>query len=296
MTAGSIYDLGYRGYDGPRLGRRHAVSALTRYSFRSILGIGRPGRAKILPWTCIGFPALTALLIVGFRALAQSATGGELGDLGVLPGHDGMYQAIAIFPVIFVAAQAPDLLGRDQRYRVLTLYFSRALRRPDYALAKLAALALGVLAILLVPQLILGAGLVLLTTDTAGAIRTEIGAIPAVLGSSILIAVIVAALALAIAAFAPRRAYATAAIFGVYLIPGIIALIVIGLDLGATSQWVGLIDIGTLLEGVNAWFFGIPVTGPGAGNVPVEAYAATGVLLGLVCCALLVWRYLRIQA
>ena len=28
MTTGSIYDLGYRGYDGPRLGRRHAVATL----------------------------------------------------------------------------------------------------------------------------------------------------------------------------------------------------------------------------------------------------------------------------
>ncbi len=27
-ATGSIFDLGYRGYDGPRLGRRHAITAL----------------------------------------------------------------------------------------------------------------------------------------------------------------------------------------------------------------------------------------------------------------------------
>ncbi len=39
---------------------------------------------------------------------------------------------------IFLAAQAPELLSRDQRYQVLPLYFSRPIGRSDYALAKLA--------------------------------------------------------------------------------------------------------------------------------------------------------------
>ena len=35
--------------------------------------------------------------------------------------------------MLFCAAQAPELFGRDQRYAVLPLYFSRALTRSDYA-------------------------------------------------------------------------------------------------------------------------------------------------------------------
>ena len=41
-TGGGIYDLGYRHYTGPRLGRPHAVWAMYVQSLRSIFGIGRP--------------------------------------------------------------------------------------------------------------------------------------------------------------------------------------------------------------------------------------------------------------
>ena len=44
--------------------------ALARYSTRSVFGIGRSGRAKVLPLICVGLPALIALVLVGVRALA----------------------------------------------------------------------------------------------------------------------------------------------------------------------------------------------------------------------------------
>ena len=40
-----------------------------------------------------------------------------------------MAGAVGVFATILVAVQAPELLGRDVRYRVLSLYFSRALLR-----------------------------------------------------------------------------------------------------------------------------------------------------------------------
>ena len=39
--AGSIYDLGYRRYDGVRLGRRHSVLSLYFYTLRGAFGLGR---------------------------------------------------------------------------------------------------------------------------------------------------------------------------------------------------------------------------------------------------------------
>ncbi len=295
MTTGSIYDLGYRGYDGPRLGRRHAVAALARYSTRSVFGIGRSGRAKVLPLICVGLPALIALVLVGVRALASRS---GVGELPVIPGHDGMFSLIAAFPVLFVAAQAPELLGRDQRYRVLTLYFSRALRRTDYVAAKLTALSIGVLTIVLLPQAVLGVGAILLDPDIGAALGKEAGALPAILGSSLVIAVVTASLALLIASISPRRAYATAAIFGVFIIPGIVAAIVIGLDVGGAAQWIILLDVGSLLDGTNAWFFGVAPNGQATANsgVPVEALTLGAVALGIGASLALVWRYLRIQA
>ncbi len=69
-ATGSIYDLGYRRYDGPRLGRRHAVAALFVYSLRAVFGLGRSGRAKIAPLVLGGLIALPAVFSVGIGALA----------------------------------------------------------------------------------------------------------------------------------------------------------------------------------------------------------------------------------
>ena len=44
---GSIYDLGYRGYEGPRLGRRAAVGALLINTLRTAYGLGRNAQANI---------------------------------------------------------------------------------------------------------------------------------------------------------------------------------------------------------------------------------------------------------
>ena len=41
--AGSIYDLGYRRYEGVRLGRGAAIRALAADSFRTTYGIGHGG-------------------------------------------------------------------------------------------------------------------------------------------------------------------------------------------------------------------------------------------------------------
>ena len=291
---GSIYDLGYRRYDGPRLGRRHAVASLVRHSLRSVLGLGRGGRAKVLPLLCIGMPAVIAVLLVGIRALAAR---GGIDSSEIVPGHEGIYPTIWVFPVLFVAAQAPELLGRDQRYKVLTLYFARALRRPDYALGKLVALSLGVLSIMLVPHLVLGVGSILLTTDTTRAIGEELGVLPAVFGSSVVIAVVASALALAISSLTPRRAYATAAIFGAFIIPGIVAAIVIGLDLGAASQWIVLLDVGALLDGANAWFFSVdPSTAAALSGLSTGVLLGGALLVGVVSVVALVARYQRIPA
>jgi ABC-2 type transport system permease protein len=291
-VTGSIYDLGYRRYDGPRLGRRHAVGALFRHSLRSVFGIGRSGRAKILPFICIGMPTLIAAVLVGARALVGRAGFENM----QLVGHSGMYVLVAVFPTLFVAAQAPELLGRDQRYRTLTLYFSRALHRADYAVGKLLALAVGVASILLVPQLVMTIGSILLTADTVKGIGDEARSLPAIFGSALVTAGVTAALAMAVASLTPRRAYATAAIFGVLIIPGIVAAVVIALDLGALTRWVILIDVGSLLDGVNAWFFGVSVSDAALqSGVPPGVLTLAAIAVGTAATAFLIARYQRIQ-
>ena len=44
---------------------------------------------------------------------------------------------------VFVAAQAPALISRDLRFRTITLYLARPMRRTDYVLVRLASLTVG---------------------------------------------------------------------------------------------------------------------------------------------------------
>src|SRR6201996_9848106 len=68
QAGGVIHDLGYRGYDGPRLGRVQIVKALTWHSFRSAFGIGRGVKGKIVPvltFIAMCLPALVNAVAVG---------------------------------------------------------------------------------------------------------------------------------------------------------------------------------------------------------------------------------------
>lgn len=293
--SGSIYDIGYRGYDGPRLGRRHAFATLFTGGLRATFGLGRSARAKIVPAFCIVVPAVTALIIVALRTFASRF---GITDLGVIPGHAEMASSVGVFATILVAVQAPELLGRDVRYRVLSLYFSRALLRVDYALAKLAALCAALLILFLVPHIILTVGAVLLTTDVVDALGHEAGTWLAILGSAVLAAVATSGVALVAAAFVARRAYATVTIFGLFIVPGIIAAVVVALDLGEASRYVVLLDIGAVLDAANAWFFGVdPSSGTWAATgLPVSLGLVASIVIAIGAGTILVQRYRTIAA
>ena len=254
--AGSIYDLGYRRYEGPRLGRAHAIRALLVESFRTSYGIGRGGRAKIAPIVFGAMAILPAVVIVGALTLVARLGAREQIENAAPIGYDTYYRSISAIIALFCAAQAPELFARDQRHGVLALYFARALRRSDYALARLAGFGLALLAVLLLPMVILLLGRVLLSTDVAAAFGADLPKLPAVIAQALVIAGLFGSLAMAVSAFTPRRAYATAGIIALFLVPSLVAQIVIGLGSGAIGTWLVLLSPGTILEGTAALFFG----------------------------------------
>jgi hypothetical protein len=54
MTGGTVFDIGYQRYTGGREGRGRAWRGVFRDGVRIALGLGRGGRAKVLPWLFIG--------------------------------------------------------------------------------------------------------------------------------------------------------------------------------------------------------------------------------------------------
>lgn len=265
---GSIYDLGYRRYEGPRLGRAHAVRAMFWHSLRSTWGIGRGGRAKIAPLVLGFLVTIPALAILAAQALLRQFPGGE-GFEGQLPvRYDTYASTIGVFVILFCAAQAPDLFGRDQRHSLLSLYFSRALRRTDYALARLAGFMVAIFVLQLFPQVLLFAGQVLLSVDVVTGFLDELPSVAKAAAQAALTAGILGGLSMAVAAFTPRRAYAVAGIIALFVIPSIVNTIVVGLGSEDIGRWLILLSPTSVLAGTNAFLFHVPITSDGGGIVP----------------------------
>lgn len=293
-TAGSIYDLGYQRYTGPRLGRRAAFAALYADSLRACFGLGRPGRAKIVPVTLLVLALLPAVIAVAVEALLGGVAGGRVPN----PiRYDNYFSATVQILVLFVAAQAPELVGRDQRNHVLSLYFSRALKRLDYALAKLAALVSALLILLLSPQFAIFVGKVLGGKDIGAAFGENVGVVPAIVLSSIAAAIVMATVALTVASLTPRRAYATAAIFAVFYITIAVVGVAHSAAQGDLGRYVLLLAPTNALQGLTAWLFDTEPSGPlAAAHIGGEVYAFAALILAAVSTAILLRRYARIAA
>lgn len=297
--SGSIYDIGYRKYEGPRLGRAHAIRSLFLHSLRSSYGVGRGGRAKIAPLALAFLVSIPALGIIAAQALLRQFPGGEAFE-GELPiRYDTYSGTIGIFVILFCAAQAPDLFGRDQRHSLLALYFSRALRREDYAMARMSGFMVALLLLQLLPQVLLFLGRVLLAEDLMQGVMDDLPALGAVFAQSALTAGLLGGLSMAISAFTPRRAYAVAGIIALFVIPNIVAGIVVGLGSIDIGQWLVLLSPTSVLDGTNAFLFDLPYMSQFEGYIlemPALAFfvaAAVGIV-GSV--ALSIRRFHRITA
>ena len=252
--SGSIYDLGYRSYDGARLGRRHAFTTLFTYSMLSIWGIGRSWLAKLFPWFLTVVALIPGVVILAVAALFP-------GEFEIARPEE-YYGFVSIVLALFCAVAAPDLIGRDQRNRTLALYFSRALDRVDYASAKLSALALSLFLVLCVPQIFLQMGNAVATDDLTQYLRDNVDVIPPVIATSAVAALFMASLTMALSIFAQRRAFATGAVIAAFVILTAMGGILVNTLDGGAQQYALLISPFDMLEGMVYWVFGAdPLSG-----------------------------------
>jgi ABC-2 type transport system permease protein len=259
---GVIHDIGYRHYEGPRLGRPAIIRALYWHSLRSAFGIGRGAKAKIVPLLAFGIMCLPAVL----NAIAAAHGGGR-----VIPYDTYVFRLRGLVMVVFVAAQAPELVSRDLRSHVLPLYLCRPLRRLDYPLAKYAAFTAACLAMIEIPLLLLYLGTIVNASGGA-AIWSQTRALTPGLLIGALWALVFAAIGLVLASLTGRRAYATGAIAIYFFLTWSLASILIGVAGGRggaaplAARLAGLISPATALEGARQWLGGTsfsPVPPPG---------------------------------
>jgi len=281
---GVIHDLGYRHYDGARLGRPGIIRALYWHSLRSAFGIGRGAKAKVVP--IVAFILICLPAIVNAVSVAQHPSQSPIVDYDT---YTWMLRTLVM--LIFVAAQAPELVSRDLRSHVLPLYYSRPIRRLDYPLAKYAAFTAACLLLVEIPLIVLYVGN-LLSAGGGSAVWGQTRALIPGLGVGALWAVLLAAIGLALASLTGRRAYATGMIAIYFFLTWILARILVniawhgagpvpvhgpGAPLGARLP--GLISPFTVLDGVRQWLGG---TNPGPIPNPGGAGAAYGLMFLLL--------------
>jgi ABC-2 type transport system permease protein len=303
--AGVIHDIGYQTYDGPRFGRGKIAIALCWHSFRSAFGFGRGAKAKIVP--VLTFVIMCAPAVINAVIMALGRSHNRVVDYDT---YAGTLRVLVL--LVFIAAQAPELVSRDLRSRVLPLYFARPIRRSDYPAAKYAAFVLACLAMIDIPVLLLYVGTIFQVHGGAAIWSQTRAAIPGLL-VGLMWAVVLGAVGLALACVSGRRAFSTGAVaiflFMTWTLTTVLTRIsaaigppgpggrgVVGAQtsaaqISAAAHLFGLISPFTVLDGVRQWLGG---TSPGIVADPGRyglAYGGMLLLFLAVSLAALVRRY-----
>jgi ABC-2 type transport system permease protein len=288
-----IHDLGYRRYDGPRLGRAQIVRALAWHSFRAAFGLGRGAKAKILPLVALVAMCLPAVV----NAFAMSKGQPRIVD------YDTYAPPLRVLVMtVFVAVQAPELVSRDLRSRVLPLYFARPIKVIDYPLAKYLAFTGACLVMLEFPLLLLYGGSIANVHGGSAVWGQTRALIPGLL-VGLMWAVVLAAISLFLASTTGRRAFATGAVAITFLLTFTVAEILLqvesanvnqpGSAVATTGEKIsGLFSPFTLLDGVRMWLGGTnPADGvPNPGGFG-PLYALVLVAITALCLYGLAARY-----
>ena len=161
--SGQVYDLGYKPYEGERLGRAGAIKAMVKDGLRRSFGIRRKARKKVYPWLLAVLAFLPAIVFVGLAFALNSFVPDAESPFG---GHAQYISLVGTVIILFVASAAPNLLIPDREDGVLSVYSSRPMTAWDYILGRVGALAGVASAFFLIPNLIMYLGLAAL--DEAG--------------------------------------------------------------------------------------------------------------------------------
>lgn len=284
-----LYNIGYRHYEGSRLGCAYARRSLFSQSLRGAYGLGRSTKSKVLPMVLLAVMCLPAGIIVAVAVFTKT------NDLPVEYPRYAIYLQAVIG--LYVAAQAPQSVSRDLRFKTIPLYFSRPIATADYVVAKYAAMTCALLIFTAAPLLILYVGALLAKLDFAH----QSAGVAQGLVSVALLSLLFAGIGLVIAALTPRRGFGVAAVIAVLTISygAVSAVQGIAFDQGSTGaiSWFGLFSPITLIDGVHTAFLGANSSFPGS----YGPGAATGavylvVLLGLIAGSygLLLRRYRKV--
>ncbi len=280
-----IHDLGYRGYDGPRLGGTAIARKLYVTGLQHAFGLRRSGRSRVLPFALLGFNLVPAAVLVGVMAL----TGMESPI-----GYPDYALQMQVLVSIFAAAQAPVLFSRDLRHGSIVLYLARPLGAATLAVTRWLSLASAIALFLLAPVALLYIGSLLARHDVAA---NSLAAGKAAL-TVILLAGMLASITGLISAWSTRRGFAVVASIAVLVLGGGIVSIVqlLAIDTGSpdVGMLAGLFSPFTVYAGIGHALNSAAISmTPPEGVLSVGGYVLVAVGIPVLAVALLIARFAR---
>lgn len=275
MSTSTIHDIGYRNYEGPRLGRAYVLRSLYVHNLRAAYGLGRPARAKVMPFLLGAIMLLPAAGSVAVFSITKEPE--------TLMRYSSYAVTMQVIIAIFVATQAPVLASREIRFHVVPLYFSRPVGHLDLVLAKLAAMVTSLFALMAVPITVLYlGGLVTKVPDSGEQLVNYLAA----LVGCVVFALVLGAIGLVVAAFTPRRGFGVAAVIAVFMLTSAFVAIVQGLAEMRTefgvAGWAGLFTPFNLVDIVQ-----VRLLGAQSSSIAI-APGTLGGVVALAFCAVLV--------
>ncbi len=288
-SRGEIHDIGYRHYDGPRLGERYIQRSLFAESLKGSYGFGRSARSKVMPILLLAVMTLPAVVMV----IVTSVVG-----LDELPsGYTEYPVSMQVAISIFLGSQAPALVSRDLRFRVVSLYFARPLGRQEYVQAKYAAMATALFVLISLPLTVLFLGALLAELPLGEQLPEYLRS----LAGAALYALVLGGIGLLIAALTPRRGLGVAAVVAVLLVlAGLSATVqALGREFGQDTfaGYAGLLSPYSLVDGVVSTVLGgessVQVGPPG--TLGAAVFVAVLVLVVAGSYAGLVARYRKVS-
>jgi ABC-2 type transport system permease protein len=254
-STGTVFDIGYQRYTGPREGRERARRAVLSDGMRIALGLGRGPRAKILPWFFIAVLIAIALVMALVAGAAERIAGPGAAQRLNLPSHVDFYGIASILLFAFGALVAPELLCRDKRDGVINLYLVRPMTGSDYIVSRWAAFFFVMTVAAWLPQVILFLGLCGGDPSPIAYLAQNWIDIPRFMIAGLAMSAYITTLAMLTASFTSRRAYASVFLVGLVAIT---APFTVGLAMeipGAVGQWISMFTLTNIPVHVNDIIF-----------------------------------------
>jgi ABC-type transport system involved in multi-copper enzyme maturation permease subunit len=272
----TIRDLGYRPYEGIRLPPSHNTWVMLRQGLMRAWG---SWMVKVAVFLCL-VPSLLIGTVVAARRLFFNEMGA---DADAVP-EDAIFFGVQTMRIVFAtqtwlfvslvtAGAGSTAVAEDFSFKAFQFYFAKPVTPLQYFVGRVLAVAIFVFGVTFIPALLVN--VVLAGTAPPTLRLTDFGLIVPSLVHSLLLAIVMSTLSVAISSLSASRALTLSAWLFLFLVPHVVAAVIDGLasmNEGDGWPWLYLASFTGLLgiiadelfkaqgdEPLLRWYFAAPV-------------------------------------